>query len=155
MKTLKLGNIEIQFDVKKNTSFYRSQNGFTCDCPFCINYVKEILTVKELLQGLDETLGIDLTKDVGQGMDELMSHDNENHCLYVVPYYINGKCLINGNDLETQSNGPIWPHTIRTEYQLNEKLSLTFINTSESVKFENVESVLTMWVEYKSSFKAK
>ena len=150
MNTLELGNIVIQFDSEETKMFYSSQNGFVCDCPDCLNYVEKIPVVKNLMQGLDEKLGIDLTKDVGQGMDELMPHDNHDHSLYVIPYYINGKCRIEGNELTEHPKGPIWPNTICANYVLNENLSLKIINTSDSVKFGNAQSILTLWLEFKT-----
>ena len=150
METIELGNIEIRFDVEKNKKFYITQLGFTCDCEDCLNYVEKIPRVKSLLKGLDNILGIDLTKDVGQGMDELMPHDFKDHNLYVVPYYINGKCRIKSHELTKQPNGPIWPKTIRTEYKLDENLNLTIINTSDFIKFDNAESILTIWIEFKT-----
>jgi hypothetical protein len=150
METLKLENIEIEYNSDKNREFYSNQDGFCCDCPDCLNYVEKLSVVKDLMNGLDEKLGIDLSKDVGQGMDELMPHDNEDHHLYVVPYYINGKCKINTENLTQQQNGPIWPNTVRAEYQLDESLSLLIINTTESVKFEGAENVLTIWLEFKT-----
>lgn len=155
MKTLKLGNLEIEFDSDNTRRFYAKQNGFVCNCPNCLNYVDKLSTVKNLMNGLDEKIGIDLSKDVGQGMDELMPQNNEDHCLYVIPYYVNGKCKIEGKSLAKQQNGPIWPNTNRVEHKLNENLSLLIINTSESVEFENAECVLTIWLEFKTQLLRK
>lgn len=155
MKTLELGEMELQFDPQQNSSFYSKQVGFSCDCPYCLNFVEEVESVKKLMNGLDETLGIDLSKDVGQGMDELMAHDYKDHCLYVAPYYLSGTCKVKGETLEIQSNGPIWSNTIRAEHRINENLSLTIINTTNSISIDNANSVLTLWVEFKSSFVAK
>ena len=149
-KILKLGDIEIEFNIRNNQKFYSSQDGFTCDCLDCLNYVTKLPKIKSLMKGLDEKFGIDLSKDVGQGMDELMPHDRKDHHLYVVPYYINGKCKINGNYLTQEQNGPILSDTIRAEYKLDDNLTILLINTTESVKFENQKSVLTIWVEFKT-----
>jgi len=150
METLILEHLEIEYSSVKNREFYASQDGFCCDCPDCLNYVDKLPIVKNLMNGLDEKLGIDLSKDVGQGMDELMPHDNEDHHLYVIPYYISGKCKTNAKNLTQQQNGPIWPNTVRAEYQLDENLSLLIINTTESVKFKGAENVLTIWLEFKT-----
>ncbi|MFT6845877.1 MAG: hypothetical protein ACJAUV_002077 [Flavobacteriales bacterium] len=150
METLKLGNIEIEYNSDITREFYSKQDGFCCDCPDCLNYVDKLTIVKNLMKGLDEKLGLDLSKDVGQGMDELMPHDNDDHHLYVIPYYISGKCRINEEELTQQQNGPIWPKTIRAEYELDKNLSLLIINTTESVKFKNAEPVLSIWLEFKT-----
>lgn len=150
MKTIELGNIDIQIDLENTKDFYSKQLGFTCDCPDCINYVEQISIVKNLMNGLDEKLGIDLSKDVGQGMDELHPHDNEDHCMYLIPYYIKANCLVNGKELISQPNGPIWETTVRAEYRLSDNLNLLIINTSEYIEFDNAESVLTVWLEFKT-----
>ena len=102
------------------------------------------------MNGLDEKLGIDLSKDVGQGMDELTPHDYDEYQLYVIPYYINAKCKIKSKKLAQQQNGPIWPNTIRAEYQVDDNLNILIINTTESVSFEGAENVLTIWLECKT-----
>ncbi|MDX1349753.1 MAG: hypothetical protein R3279_05885 [Putridiphycobacter sp.] len=150
MQLIKIGNIELHFDLENTKAFYETQNGFSCTCPDCLNYVSKLGTVKKLINGLDEQLGIDLSKDVGQAMDELMPLDYEDHNLYVIPYYINGKCILAGKDLEKQQNGPIWPNTIRADYRLDKNLNLLFINTTDSVVFENAQNVLTIWLEFKT-----
>jgi hypothetical protein len=150
METVKLGNIEIEFDAENNREFYAGKNGFVCTCPDCINYVDKLPTVKKLIGGLDDKLGFDLSKDVGQGMDELMPHDNDDHCLYVIPYYINGKCKINGIELVKVQNGPIWPNTAQAKYKINEDLSVTIVNTTDAIKFKNSKAVLTIWLEFKT-----
>ena len=96
-----------------------------------------------------------MSKDVGQGMDELMPHDNKDHCLYVIPYYINGKCKIKDNELKVQQNEPTWSNTLRAEYRIDKNLNLTFINTSNNIEFEDAESVLTIWLEFKTELLKK
>lgn len=141
MKTIEIGNIAIQFDYDKTKNFYTTQYEFGCDCPDCLNYVDKYSVVKDLIQGLDEELGIDLSKDVGQGIDELMPHDNEDHCLYIIPYYISGRCLVDGLELAKNK---------RVEYKLDECLNLTIVNSSDYIEFENSKSILTLWIEFKT-----
>ena len=150
MEILEIGSFKLEFDSHRTRSFYTQQDGFTCTCRDCKNYVVQIPKVISLLQGLDEKLGIDLYKDVGQGMDELMPHDNEDHILYLIPYYINGKCLINDKNLTIQQNGPIWQNTIRVEHKIDDCLNLVIINTTESIEFKNAKSVLSIWLEFKT-----
>ncbi|OFZ07979.1 MAG: hypothetical protein A3D92_14360 [Bacteroidetes bacterium RIFCSPHIGHO2_02_FULL_44_7] len=150
MTALELGNITIEVDKAQTKEFYARQNGFTCTCRYCLNYVEKIGIVGELLNGLDLDLGIDLRKNVGQGMDELMGHDNDDHCLFVIPYYISGKCFVDGKELPMQRSGPIWPTTVRAEHSLTSNLSLVIINTSGDIEFEKAEGVLSIWLEYKS-----
>jgi len=78
-------------------------------------YVSKISDVKPELNGLDKQLGIDLTKDVGQGMDELIPHDYDNHHLYVIPYYVIGKSYLNAKNLDKENSEPIWRNTKRAE----------------------------------------
>ncbi|MFT5820627.1 MAG: hypothetical protein ACI8ZM_001872 [Crocinitomix sp.] len=150
MTTIELGNIVLVIDEVKTREFYKSQNGFICTCPNCKDFVNKTPHILNILDGIDHKLGIDLHKDVGQGMDELMPIDSDNTLLYVVPYYAVGKCFVNEVELEKQLAGPIWPNTKRASYKLSEKLTWTIINTSESIKIDNVESVITIWFEYKT-----
>jgi|GEM_PF-2224475 len=151
MKTVELGNIRLEVDNIETKKFYETQNGFICDCSDCVNYVSKISNVQSSLNGIEKQIGIDLTKDVGQGMDELMPHDYDNHHLYVIPYYVIGKCYVDGKELKEQSSGPIWSNTKRIEKKkLTENLSLTIINTTSDIKIENTKNVLTIWLEYKT-----
>lgn len=86
MNTIDLGHIRLEIDIESTLKFYASQNGFVCDCPDCLNYVGNIANVQQSLGGLDKEIGIDLFKDVGQGMDELTPHDNDDGHLDVIPY---------------------------------------------------------------------
>jgi hypothetical protein len=151
MKTLELGNIKFEIDQLETARFYSTQNGFICDCPNCLNYVSKISNVKSELNGLDIEFGIDLTKDVGQGMDELMPHHYDAYNLYVVPYYAVGKVYVDGTKLDQQNSGPIWPNTKRAEIRLTENLSLTIINTTDAIEIGNAENILTIWLEYKTA----
>ena len=150
MTIVELGKTKLEIDRIATEKFYRSQNGFICDCPDCVNYVSKIPGIQSELNGIEKQLGIDLTKDVGQGMDELMPHDNDNHHLYVIPYYVIGRCYVDGKELKEQSSGPIWSNTKRIEKKLTENLSLTIINTTSDIKIENTKNVLTIWLEYKT-----
>jgi hypothetical protein len=150
MTTVELGNIKLEIERIETEKFYATQNGFVCDCPDCLNYVSKISNVKSELNGLDKKLGIDLTKDVGQGMDELMPHDYENHHLYVIPYYVIGKCYVNKNELNRENSGPIWANTKRAEKKLTENISLSIINTTDDIEIENAKSILTVWLEFKT-----
>lgn len=145
-----MGNIEIQFDPEITKEFYSSMHGFACDCPDCLNYVDKLPVVKSLLNGLDDRLGFDISKDVGQGMDELMPHDNYDHSLYVIPYYVCGRCRLKDKELSKEPNGPIWNSTTRVGYGLAPNLRLTIINTTDSIEMDNAESVITIWLEFKT-----
>ena len=133
MITVELGNVKLEIDRNATEKFYKSQNGFISE-----------------LNGLEKQLGIDLTKAVGQGMDELMPHDYDDYHLYVIPYYLIGKCFINENELKKQSFEPIWKKTKKAEYKLTENLSLRIIETNKYVEIENAENILTIWLEYKT-----
>ncbi|MGJ8551247.1 hypothetical protein [Winogradskyella wichelsiae] len=150
MTTVELGNIKLEIDRIETEKFYATQNGFICDCPDCVNYVSKISNVQSELNGLEKELGIDLTKAVGQGMDELMPHDYDNYHLYVIPYYVIGKCFINRNELEKQSFEPNWEKTKKAEYKLTENISLNINETNKYVEIENAENILTIWLEYKT-----
>lgn len=90
MRSIAIGNINLNLDVKATEEYYKDKPTFLCDCFDCQNYLSQIESIKSEFNGLDETLGIDLSKDVGIGSDELMPHDYEDHLLYVVPYYVIG-----------------------------------------------------------------
>lgn len=151
MTRVELDNITIEVDKTQTEEFYKNQNGFTCTCVHCLNYVEKTGILHSLLNGLDLELGIDLTKDVGQGMDELMSHDNDDHHLYVIPYYINGKCFVDNVELEAQQAGPVWPETKRAQYKLTDDLSILIINTTGDVELDEANGVLSIWLEYKTA----
>ena len=150
MTIVELGNIRLEIDQIETEKFYETQNGFICDCPDCVNYVSKISNVQSSLNGIEKKLGIDLTKDVGQGMDELMPHDYDDHHLYVIPYYVVGKCFLNGTELKNQFSGPILTDTKRAEKKLTDNLSLTIINTTGEIEIEKAKNVLTIWLEYKT-----
>ena len=150
MKTIKLDNITLEIDEIRTEKFYKTQNIFVCDCSDCVNYLSKIPDVLNSLNGIDKNLGIDLKKAVGQGMDELMPHDFEDYHLYVIPYYVVGKCFLNGIELEKELSGPICTNTKRAEKKLSENLSITIINTTESIEIENAENILTIWLEFKT-----
>lgn len=155
MKTINLGHIRLEVDAESTEKFYASQNGFVCDCPDCTNYINNVPHVQESLDGLDSAIGFDLLKDVGQGMDELMPHDNEDSHLDVIPYYVIGKCYLENKELEKQKSGPIWPNTIQAKTKLTDEVSLTIINSSGSIKISDAENVLTIWLEYRTKMKKK
>ncbi|MEZ4951685.1 MAG: hypothetical protein R2879_04540 [Saprospiraceae bacterium] len=99
MKTINFGHIKLEIDIESTEKFYESQKGFVCDCPNCIHFVNNIPNLQKALEGLDKEMGIDLTKAVGQGMDELMPHDyNDNH-LDMIPYYAVGNCYVRDKEL--------------------------------------------------------
>lgn len=153
MKTIELGHIKIEVDDIRTKKFYETQTGFTCDCSNCQNYVEDIPDIQNLLNGIDEKLGIDLTKDVGQGMDELMPNDYENYCLAVAPYYLIGKCFVNGEELKQEPSGPVWPNTELTKFDVSNNLSLLIINTSGDIKIDSAENILSIWLEYRTDLK--
>jgi len=150
MTTVELGNIKLEIDRTETEKFYATQNGFVCDCPDCLNYVSKISDVKSQLNGLDKKLGIDLTKAVGQGMDELMPHDYDNQHLYAIPYYVIGKCYVNKEELNRENSGLIWTNTKRAEKKLTENISLSIINTTDDIEIENAKSIITVWLEFKT-----
>jgi hypothetical protein len=150
MKSVELGNIKLEIDRIATEKFYKSQNGFICDCPDCVNYVNKISDVQSELNGLEKQLGINLTKDVGQGIDELMPHDYDNHHLYVIPYYVIGKLYLNEKEIDRENSRPIWRNTKRVEKRLTNNISLTIINTIDDIKIENAENILTIWLEFKT-----
>ncbi|MDW7690223.1 hypothetical protein R9C00_24335 [Flammeovirgaceae bacterium SG7u.111] len=151
MKILKLGNITIEADEVRTRKFYEKQSGFTCKCSDCTNYVSKVPYIQTLLNGIDIELGIDLSRDVGQGMDELIPHDYEGYHLYLIPYYVIGGCYHNGEELDKEQSGPIWSSTRRAEYKLTDDLSLLVINTSGDIEMDTAENVLTIWFEFKAS----
>jgi len=155
MKTIELGNIKLEIDRIETEKFYATQNGFICDCPDCVNYVSKISDVKSELNGLEKILGIDLTKAVGQGMDELMPHDYDNHHLYVIPYYVIGKTYLNEKELNRENSGPIWRNTKRAEIKLTDNLSLTIINTTDDIEIDNAKNILTIWLEFKTELRTE
>ncbi len=155
MTTVELENIKIEVDRIETEKFYANQNGFICDCPDCLNYVTKISDVQSELNGLDKKIGIDLTKAVGQGMDELMPHDYENHHLYVIPYYVIGKLYSNEKELNRENSEPIWRNTKRAEKKLTENLSLTIINTTDDIEIDNAENILTIWLEFKTELRTE
>ena len=153
MTTVELGNIKLEIDRIATEKFYKSQNGFICDCIDCVNYVSKISDVQSELNGLEKELGIDLTKAVGQGMDELMPHDYDNHHLYVIPYYVIGKCYVNKIELNPENSDPIWRNTNRTEKKMTNNLSIIFINTTDDIEIENAKNILTIWLEFKTELR--
>jgi hypothetical protein len=150
MKTIDLRHIKLEIDVESTKKFYNNQKGFVCECPDCTNYVNNISHLQKSLDGLDKEIGFDLHKDVGQGMDELMPHDNEDSHLDVIPNYVIGKCFLENKEL-----GLMWPNTKRVEKKLTDDLSLTIINTSGDIEISDAENVLTIWLEYKTKMKKK
>ncbi len=150
MTTVELGNIKLEIDQIETEKFYETQNGFICDCPDCVNYVSKISDVQSELNKLEKKLGIDLTKDVGQGIDELMPHDFDNYHLYVIPYYVIGKCYVNKEELNRENSGPIWTNTKRAKKKLTENISLSIINTTDDIEIENAKNILTIWIEFKT-----
>ncbi|WP_028375093.1 hypothetical protein [Leeuwenhoekiella sp. MAR_2009_132] len=155
MTTIELGNIKLEINRIETEKFYATQNGFICDCPDCVDYVSKISDVQSELNGLDKKLGIDLTKAVGQGMDELMPHDYDNHHLYVIPYYVIGKSYLNEKELDRENSGPIWRNTKRAEIKLTDNLSLTIINTTDDIEIDNAENILTIWLEFKTELRTE
>lgn len=155
MTTIELRNIKLEIDQIETEKFYATQNGFICDCLDCVNYVSKISDVKSELNGIDKKLGIDLTKAVGQGMDELMPHDYDNHHLYVIPYYVIGKSFLNEKELDRENSGPIWRNTKRAEIKLTDNLSLTIINTTDDIEIDNAKNILTIWLEFKTELRTE
>ena len=153
MNNIILKNISIFIDVDSTRQFYNSQTGFACDCIDCTTYVKNIPNVKKLFNGLDDELGIDLYKDVGKDIDELMQHDFEDYHLDVIPYYVIGECFLNNKKLERENLKSLGSNNEHAELKLADDLSLIIINTSDTVKIDNFENNLTIWLEYKTRLK--
>lgn len=150
MKTIKIENITLEIDENKTENFYKTQNTFVCDCSDCVNYLSKIPDVLNSLNGIEKSLGIDLKKAVGQGMDELMPHDFGDYHLYVIPYYVVGKCFLNGIELKKELSEPNSENTNRAEKKLSENLSIRIVNTSDNIEIENAENILTIWLEFKT-----
>lgn len=140
MNAIQLDNITLEVDTEETRAFYNTQNEFVCDCYDCTNYKHRLTEVRTFLDGLDQELGIDLTRDVGQGMDELMPHEYEKHRLYLIPYYVIGKCFVNGEQLSRQTS---------TQHTINEHVSLTIRNSSGHLNLNTIQDNLTIWIEYK------
>lgn len=152
MNTIELGNITLEIENEKTEKFYESQNGFICECKDCINYKSKIPEVHKLIGELVTKSGIDLTKDVGQGTDELQPIDLEDYHLDLIPYYVVGKCFVNGTELAKQPHGPLLPSTIKVKYKMNKDLSLIFKNSSDYIQIDSSNNTLTIWLEYKTIY---
>jgi hypothetical protein len=149
MKNINFEDISFEVDYNKTKKFYEEKNNFTCQCSDCLNYISNLNDIKNELKGIDIELGIDVTKNVGKDMDELMHNDYNDFHLFVAPYYVFGKFYVDGVELKQQNPGPIWPSTIRCEKKLSKKLSLIIINTSGKLNIEDNLNTFTIWIEYK------
>lgn len=141
MDTVEIGSIRLHVDTSKTIKFYEKADTFICDCKDCVNYVSKIEVVRQSLCGLDNKLGIDLLKTVGIGSDELMPHDNYDHHLYVVPYYIFGTCAVDGQEFMAGSNE-------RVKYKIDDTVSIEIVESSFKPWLFETERALTIWVEF-------
>ncbi len=133
MNQISIGNINLNVDVQATIEYYQDKPTFLCDCADCQNYLSQIKTIKSEFKGLDDRLGIDLSKDVGIGSDELMPHDCEDHLLYVVPYYVIGS-IVSPNE---------------TTYQLNDRLNIKIHNYNYNEIMNVKEDAFCLWLEIK------
>lgn len=131
MTTITIGKIKLSVNVQATVNYYNDKTTFICDCFDCQNYLGHLDKIKIDLEGLDEKLGIDLSKDVGIGSDELMSNVYDNHLLYVIPYYIIGKIL--------SSN--------ETSFKLNERISFKIHNYNYKDIMNIKEDAFCLWLE--------
>ena len=83
-------------------------------------------------------------------MDELMPHDYSSHHLYVIPYYVVGKCIINNKELKIEHSAPVMSYFERAEYTVDENIKLSILNTSNDIKINDSKNILTIWVEFKT-----
>jgi hypothetical protein len=141
MTEIILDNIILKVDLIQTQEFYKGKDTFLCDCKDCVNYLSKIDTVKDIFDGLDIKLGVDLTRDVGINSDELMPHDYDYHHLYVIPYYIFGDFFVKKRGLISKSYEEVL-------YKINDDISVKFIEASY-LKHIN-EKIITMWVEFKT-----
>jgi hypothetical protein len=131
MTQITIGNINLNVDVQATIDYYKDKPTFLCDCVDCQNYLSQIKSIKNEFNGLDESLGIDLSKDVGIGSDELMPHDYDDHLLYVVPYYVIGSIL----------------SPKETSHKINDRLSINIHNYNYNEIMNIKEDAFCMWLE--------
>lgn len=131
MTQITIGNVNLNVDAQATFDYYLDKPTFICDCVDCQNYLGQIKSILNEFKGLDKELGIDLTKDVGIGSDELMPHDYDDHLLYVVPYYIIGS--IKSTDDSSQV--------------LNDRINLRFHNYKYNEIMNIKEDAFCMWLE--------
>lgn len=134
MTQITIGNIHLNVDVQATLDYYSDKPTFLCDCVDCQNYLGQIESIKNELNGLEESLGIDLSKDVGIGSDELMPHHFDDHLLYVVPYYIIGSIVS--------------PEEIAL-HKLNERLNLNIQNYKYKEIMNIEKDAFCLWLEIK------
>lgn len=131
MTQIAIGNIILNVDVQSTVDYYMDKPTFICNCNDCQNYLGQLKSIINEFKGLDKELGIDLTKDVGIGSDELMPHHYEDHLLYVVPYYVIGNIL----------------PTKASSYALNNRINLRFQTYKYNAKMHIKEDAFCMWLE--------
>lgn len=148
MYIFETGNIRLEIDTESTRKLYQSQKGFTCTCGDCTRYSELIPSIQKALEGFDTQSGIDLTKDIGHGMDELISHTYPDHNLLTVPYYLVGTCTVQGEPLPKQNQGPVWPTTPTAHWKVNDLISFTLVNTTGSLDLAPKKDLLTLWLEY-------
>lgn len=132
MTQIAIGNINLNVDVQATIDYYKDKPTFLCDCVDCQNYLSQIKSIKNEFNGLDDSLGIDLSKDVGIGSDELMPHDYDDHLLYVVPYYVIGRILT---------------YKETSQHKVNERINIK-IHNYQCNKIMNIkEDAFCLWLE--------
>ncbi len=134
-----MGDIKLIVDVEKTRAFYADKSGFVCDCKDCINYTRQYDLIKKVLDGIDDQLGIDISKDVGIGMEELMPHDYPNHHLYLIPYYAIGSAWIDEIELKE-----------KYQHRIDESLTWSIQKTEYGKQLFAPDSAITIWFEFKT-----
>ena len=151
MKTIILGDVIFKIDEIKTREFYADKEGFTSECKDCINYTRKFDLIKDELNGLDKALCIDISKDVGIGMEELRPFDKDDYHLYFVPYYVYAE-ILNDCDWTIRKESKFVSHKINdniiieieeTKYgknifDPNKALTLTLIFKTPLVTYEEI-----------------
>ena len=142
MKKVTLGKYEFFVDIEKTKKFYQKANGFLCDCKDCINYTLHFEELHEVLKAFDNEIGIDITKDVGIGSDELYPHDYNNYHLYVIPYYVYGEFVLKRS----------WFINRKADQKISfsTQLSAKVQDISHQKWFDEDSKAFTIWLEFKT-----
>ena len=133
MTQITIGNINLNVDTQATIDYYKDKPTFLCECVDCQNYLGQIKSIKNEFNGLDNALGIDLSKDVGIGSDELMPHDYDDHLLYVVPYYVIGSIIS--------------PKEETSQHKLNERLNIRIHNYKYNEIMNIEDDAFCLWLE--------
>ncbi len=131
MTQITIGTITLNVDLQATKQYYSDKPTFLCTCIDCQNYLRQIQNIIKAFDGLDQKLGIDLTRDVGIGSDELMPHDYDDHLLYVIPYYVIGSLISpSGNS-----------------YEVNDWIRFQIRDTNYNKTMQIKEDAFCIWLE--------